>query len=610
MKASAPSRRVDVPAASRLPLLGHVAIAPIDSLVEKTREQLVPAAFQSLVDIETLRRTLVRKSKSPQGEAVAEHLDMTRPVLCAVADPLVLDTPFGCAFGYEGGAAQLAIDGYPKTAARPADGHTAHVFSDDKDVYLDDRDGFVVLAQDPNFIAKAGEPLVRLANAPSGRDFEIVVYPWALHEIYMPLVREELEQLAAGTHTGSQLRAKLEELAWKEIKQGLSDADISVDDDDESSVQEALAKLDAMTPQDAKKILDEFEVVAPYFEQTEAVGLGFELEPEGLVLSAWYDTMPGASLHEQWLAGPKLDRAWLALLPDTSVLAGASIDTKDDVELLAPLLDDEDYTDLLIEGLGEFYQEQTGNSPASIEADLREFLTSRNDLYGPRSAWSIYTDAAGPGAMVVILDNQDGKSGRDDWRRWSSRFSADRILGHEAAQYITWEHQADAFESHGTPVDRWTLRLTDEAVKEIRDESSSSTSTWEENLLKYGADGLHVDRVESDGNTSFVFAPAGSKAFVGVALAAQGSRSRADGLDTILGRGPHPVSLWGFDIHAAMEQVNEFASDEVPSKLRDAELGRDLSDIYGVTYLREDGGTAELVISQHLIDQIKVAATK
>jgi len=47
----------------------------------------------------------------------------------------------------------------------------------------------------------------------------------------------------------------------------------------------------------------------------------------------------------------------------------------------------------------------------------------------------------------------------------------------------------------------------------------------------------------------------------------------------------------------------------VPTSLRGA-VGTDLADVYGVTYPREDGGAADLVISQRLIDQLRAAAMK
>lgn len=50
-------------------------------------------------------------------------------------------------------------------------------------------------------------------------------------------------------------------------------------------------------------------------------------------------------------------------------------------------------------------------------------------------------------------------------------------------------------------------------------------------------------------------------------------------------------------------------SEAVSKALRGA-VGTDLADVYGVTYLREDGGAAELVISQRLIDQLRAAAMK
>lgn len=129
-------------------------------------------------------------------------------------------------------------------------------------------------------------------------------------------------------------------------------------------------------------------------------------------------------------------------------------------------------------------------------------------------------------------------------------------------------------------------------------------------LIDQGGVSLHVERVEKDGRTTFVFAPKGSEAFVRAALAAQAAPHPAAGLDTILARGPHPVSFWALDVKKVVDIVRDAAGDDAPEALKTAAVGTDLSDVYGVTYLREDGGTAELVVSQRLIDQLKAAGMR
>ncbi len=612
--ASAPVRR-PLAAGARQPLIGHVALASLDRLVSKTRTQLVPGPLSLMVTTDALRSALLDKADDEQGRAAVKHFDMTRPVVCGVADPLQFDEPVGCVLGYEGGATQFSANMAIDHAVAPAEGHAAHLRSSEgRDFYIDERDGLVVLTSDPRLYAEAGDALLALATAPAGRDLEFVLYPGSMMALYAPIIRDELAQVAAGTRTGSELRTRLEERAWGEVRKRLSAMEVTLDEEEQSVFEKWLARLDATTAEDAKEALALLDQFAPYAEQIDAVGVGFELEPDGLVFSAWYDAVPGSALQTTLLAGPKLDDDWVALLPESSFTLGASVDSDEAL----PGLDtttitgeddvDEELTDVVIETLAELYEAQTGNPSSSIEPDIRAFLEERDELYGPRSAWSIFDDPAGPGALIVILENLPGKSGREGWARWAERFSAERILGKELVEYVTWEHAPAAFEVDGTPVDRWTLRLTPKVAEELEDELFlAKAGTW---LVEHGGLEVHVDRVEKDGRTSFVFAPEGAESFVRTALAAQGGGSPAAGLSVIMARGPHPVSLWGLNIKAIVDAARDAAGDEVPAALKTAAVGTDLSDVYGVSYLREDGGAAELVISQRLIDQLKAAAMK
>jgi hypothetical protein len=441
------------------------------------------------------------------------------------------------------------------------------------------------------------------ARGDETRSDELATIDSVMSELYLPLVRTELEQVAAGTRSGSELRKQLEERAWASLRKRLSRLEVTVDEDDAPWFEEVLADLDAMTPAEAKEALTGLDEVAPFIAALDAVGLGFELEPSGLVLSAWYDATPGSALQAEVLAEPKLDLDWVSVLPASSVLAGASIDVPDeDAGVVEERLDG-----WLAEAVAELYEEQTGNPRARIEPDLRALLAEQDEVYGPRTAWALYTGPEGPGALVVVCDNQPGKSGREGWARWAERFPAERILGKDTARYVTWEHRAGALEVEGVPVDRWSLQLTP-ALGEVMKENPFLAKMGE-TLVARGGLSLHVDRVEKGGRTSFVVAPLASEVFLRAALAAQDGGAPAAGLPAILGRGAHPLSLWGLDLKRLSEAVSALGSEAVPKALRGA-VGTDLADVYGVTYLREDGGAAELVISQRLIDELRAAAMK
>ena len=588
---SAPDRRLSVSPAERGPLIGHVRLGPIEAIADKVRKQMTPPAFSSFVSTTALRSMLTDEAKDEMGLAVFERVDFDKPMLCGIADPMKYAEPAVCTLGYSGGAKQLGKDLALEWKTAKAEGHVAHLVSDEgEDVYLDDEGGYVVVASDPALLDAGAEAVVALAESP-GRDFELAFYPSILTKAYAPLLRDALSDIAEGRGSGADVRREVERRLREMGLHDLSDLD------------EVLADLDDLSPEDAKEALEAVDELLPVLEQLDTAGFGIDIEPAGLVLSAWYDATRGSKLQAERLTGPKIDRDWAAALPAESLFAGASVDIEDEDEEIDQA--DELWSEIISETLAELYEEYTGNPRAFIEPELAEFRKQRDELYGPRTAWSIYTGDGG-GALVLIRELDAGKSGRKAWKEWAARFGAERILGKDASRYVTWSLTPDAATIGGVPIDRWSITITEEAGRELQ--TDLFLSTLGEYLVDHGGFSLHVDRFEKDGRASFVFAPVKSEAFVEAAIDAQASKSVPPGLDEILDRGAHPLSFWGFDLARISTLAKGMAEDEMPAMLRSATLGTDVADLYGVTYLREDGGAAELVVSQGLIDQIVAAA--
>ena len=589
--ATAPDRRLTVSPAERGPLIGHFRLGSIDTIVGKVRKQMTPPGLALFVSSSTLRSALAKDADEPIQKATLEHVAFDKPILCGIADPMKYAEPAACALGYSGGAEQLAKDLALEMKTAKAEGHVAHLVSDGGEhVYLDDQDGFVFVSPEAELFGEVGEAVVALAKSP-GRDLEFALYPSVLSTTYGPLLRQTLSDVAEGRGSGKEIRREVEGRLREMGVSDLSDLDDLLDD------------LDDLSPEDAKEALAAVDELIPILDEVDTAGLGVDIEAAGLVLSAWYDATTGSKLQAERLGGPKVDRDWASTLPAESLFAGASVDVEDEDEDIDQV--DETWSEIISEVVAELYEEYTGNPRAFIEPELAEFRKARDELYGPRTAWSIYTGDGG-GSLVLIRELDTGKSGRKAWKEWATRFGAERILGKDASRYVTWSLTPDAANVGGVPIDRWSITITEETGREL--ESDLFMASVGRYLIDNGGFSLHVDRFEKDGRASFVFAPVKSEAFVEAAIEAQASKKALAGVDEILGRGAHPLSFWGFDLAKIFTVAKTAAKDEVPEMLRSATIGSDLADLYGVTYLRPDGGAAELVVSQGLIDQLVVAA--
>ena len=158
-----------------------------------------------------------------------------------------------------------------------------------------------------------------------------------------------------------------------------------------------------MTPAEAKELLTDLDEVAPYIAQVDAVGVGFELEPSGLVLSAWYDATPGSAEQAKALTGPKLDLDWVRVRRST-----------------CPTRRREQAH--LVEGHGSQERADQASQQALEKLDRirAEALKSRGLVLQRQRD----DDAAGPSrAATLVRDDPDGDADRPTARRRCARQS-------------------------------------------------------------------------------------------------------------------------------------------------------------------------------------------
>jgi hypothetical protein len=210
--------------------------------------------------------------------------------------------------------------------------------------------------------------------------------------------------------------------------------------------------------------------------------------------------------------------------------------------------------------------------------------------------------------MLLEAPLKDGKSGRESWKAWTAVFEPDAVLGPEAAKKVTWSFKADAATIGGTPIDRWTIELTKEAMAEIEKDSPASFSTVK---AKWKSLAITIDRAEVDGRAIFVITPSDGEKYMQAAIDAAGGKgalAEDRGYKTVASKAADMSSLWAVDVKQSADLLKQLMPPDEAGKIP-AALGNDLSDAFlSSSYGRTGSQTGEFTVSQQLIDQIRALA--
>lgn len=585
--------------------MGHVRVASLQTLVDKGRAQLVPESLAGLVTTEALLDLV-----DDENRDLAEALDPTEPATCTFGmtptDPPVWGG--ACAFVLKGGAkALLPAIGDEYSTAEPGS-HVAHFVRppdpDDEDetdpvhVYLDDFENYVVISDSDDAFGTLAHVAAALTQRP-GRDFEFVLYPDQLVERLGPKILEEMQAAADGRTNPADLRKRLSE----DVGDALEGVP-GFDPDDTAELDASLSELDETTPEDAKKMIPLAEALLDVGSQIHEAGMGINLEPAGLVLSAWYRTADDAPAQRSLLRGAKLTPANFANVPRSSVLIRGSVPTtyspfaEIDPELLDELGLGEGLTTRLVAIVVEALAKD--RSDPTLATDLERFIADQSAVLEGGSTWALFGDGqGGPAGLMLEFPLAEGASATALWAQAAERFPPERLLGPEGAKDFRWTLQRRAAKLGQTPVDRWKLR------RNRKTRSKAARKTSDDDDTKTDID-IDIDTFERGGAVTLLMTRAGEPA---LSLLAQDAPTSPDGVTTVFARSDHVLSLWALDVRSLRELLLTVdRPDEEDRKYLEKDVGKNFADLYGVTHLTKHGGAMELVVSQQLMDQFRALA--
>lgn len=550
-----------VGAMTRGAVLAHVMLPNPAALLDKLKKQAAPSSASMFLDVNSLK-DLAALGLGARAE-VARNVELDKPLACVLVESTASPVPLACVVGYKGGADKLVEHMGTDGKQADAGGAKAHFLIDTQHLYIDALGDRVVVGTDPDTVAKAKPYLEKNIVGRADKnisDVEVVGYVSALMQRYEKELDPVLKSMAEPT--------------------GMSD---------ETPVQKALMDYAVGGNKDAVQ----------RFRDMEQVTFAFGFHADGFT-ARWAVFPVAGSAFETELkavsAGP-VDLGFVEKLPDHSVLlSGVRFDGK---------LGENASFKALREAIVAEYAKELGKDAAAVNAAIEAFVAEQTSLYGTDLAVALTYEPGTLGGVLLEVPLRDGKSGREQWKAWTETFAAVDVLGPEASKKVTWSFKADATTIGGTPIDRWTIELTADAVTELAKESPEKIDALKK---KWDPQAITIDRAEVDGRVLFVVTPKEGDKYMQAAIdAVQGKNALADdsGYKAVAAKASAVSSFVAVDVKQGADFLRSLLPPEEGAKIP-ASFGNDLSDAFFTTsYGRAGTQTGEFTISQTLIDQIR-----
>lgn len=178
-------------------IYGHVRIPSPIHLLDQVRDQMLPAA-QRMMFNEAMLRSLIAMQLGERS-AIAQNVDLTRPMGCVVTSAERHAQPVACVIAYSGGLEGLVEDLGAEGYISGGDGYASYRI-DGQPVYLNAIDSHVAIAFAPDLTAATRDRLQRdiIGVAPGPEDLSGTVFPAVIFDDIPEQVEAFIERAATG----------------------------------------------------------------------------------------------------------------------------------------------------------------------------------------------------------------------------------------------------------------------------------------------------------------------------------------------------------------------------------------------------------------------------
>ena len=551
------------PTMARGSVLGHVMLPAPSSLMGKIKRQAAPPQAAMFLDVEFIKNMAGMQLGSPRGDVI-KNIDFDAPFACVLVDTKEVDFPVACTLGYAGGAKSMVSDLGSDGKQADAGGAKGHFVIEGLDLYIDDVEKAVVVANHPEAIKKA-KPYLQdniLKRAEENlSDIEAVAYVGAAMERYNDKLQPLLEKMGAPPI-----------------------------DSTANPIEKAFAEYALGTNKDNVE----------RFRQMEQATLGLGFDKNGFTARWAVFAKDGSDLHKEMeavAAGP-VDIDFVSKLPENAAMVAAMrFDGK-----IGETKSMKELHDVIVRE----YSRELGKDEAAVNKAILAFFEEENELYGNDIAMSALQLPGSLGAF--ILEAPTEKPGRQKWAEWSEKFGVKEILGEKASAKLTWEFKRDAATIDGVAIDRWSIKPTKEGLAEMEKEDPEDFKAFK---AKWKSTTVTIDRAEAAGRVIFVVSFDGGEPYMKAAIAAaKGTKALGEnpGFKTITSRSKSMSAMYAIDVKRTANALRTLIPADAAAKIP-ADLGNDLGDAFFVNSYGKNGSqTGEFAISQGVIDQLRALA--
>ncbi len=531
---------------------GHVVMPRPDKSIEKLGQRLAPPMFAPMVSVAQFKSMLAMRFEE-RGDVV-DHIDLSKPLGCAVANPKAFEPPIVCAIGYQGGLPQLVKDLGQQGYKSGGDGYAAYELSGE-DVYMQAMGDHVAFAMEPSLLAAASgylqqETLRVDAKTP---DFYGLAWPSRIFADARPEVNEFLDGMESA----------------------LQNSDASVEDYSAASGKAAREMYESFG--DLKTVEGSLNIGK---QRTKAVYRATANE--------------GTKTHEQYQSAKSLglvDVGLLEAMPDDAFF------------VVAMNFDPKHFTD--DPWMSSYLSAMQGIKTAEGEplgAVMTTLFETWSDVMAGPIAMSAFPVGKSPGAIGASYALQPGADAKAMMRKFVTDYPAEKMVP-AYAEYVKSSYKNDAFSVGGVKADTYTFSASKKALSQLK--SSSKYAKLKKALG--GKVQITMAFAQKKDHLYLVMTTTNAKAAMGRMLGAakgKGNLGKFGSAKKLLRKHGTGSSLFMLDVAGMLAWVKALGFADDPASI--PAVGGALDDVV-VTGRMTKRGKREYAysMSQGLIDQLR-----
>lgn len=412
-KADSPKRTSPTQVAD-VSVWGHFVVPNPERMLERVGEQLAPPMMGAMVSPSQLKSMLAMQLEG-RGEAV-NHVDLTKPFGCVMANPKQHDEPLACAVGFEGGISQLVEDLGQEGYQSGGDGFAAYELGGST-VYFKGWGDHIGVSEDPTLLASV-EPAMKAVLEPGKADRDI--YVEAKPSVIVVDAREELEEFFAEM-----------ENAMTSVPPGSPGGEYA--------------------SASAKAAMDMYRSIGDLTSAEFVFRIG-KKRTKLLYRGTAAKGTPTAKQYKRDAKLPSVDVAMMSELPDDAwMVGGMNFDWPN-------IMDDA--------WVGPYFKMMEGTP---MGGTMKDMMAAMADVMAGPTTMAIYPVKGSVGAMGATYAVKPGKDAMAVMREYLPKYKVETLLP-EVGAYVKSSYKKGAFSVGGVKADTFTISPTKKALADLRKE--------------------------------------------------------------------------------------------------------------------------------------------